>query len=124
MGKDLERVSILRLHPEVVLDYTFCYLLQLHSLSVSLLDEGITLKVRNWWVDFDFAGIALTTQVEHDHRNAEELRVATDIGRHGHLRLLLVGCSEVLQTFWWGSDSVYRDVFHDEISEFKVRLSV
>ena len=79
-----ECVSILRFHAQLVVHDTLCQLDELDSLRVDLVDEAIAFKERDGRLYVDLARVALTTQVELDHGDGQELRVATSVDGHGN----------------------------------------
>lgn len=90
-----------------------------------MVDVLVTLEISVGWLDFDFAAVALTAQVELLHRNGQELGVRTDIGRHRHLGILdSVGLGESFQTFRRVANGSYRNILDDQVSKFKIWLGV
>lgn len=87
-------------------------------------NEAIAFEVGDGRGDLHLASISLSLQAETDHWNGEELGVRPDVSWHGHSASLDVGCCKVLESFWWVSDSVDRNFFHDEVCEFIIRLGV
>lgn len=83
----------------------------------------VTFKVYVRGFDLDFAGITLTTEVELNHWNTQELGVATDISWHWHLGILVcVSIGERLKGLGWVTDSGNGNVFDYKVGIFKVRL--
>ena len=119
-----ESVSIFGLHAELVVHDTLGDLDELYCLRVGLVDEVVTLEERDRGLHVDLARVALSTQVELDHRDGKELSVTASVDWHGHFRLLLIGSCEVLETLRGLPDGVDGNVFHDKVGELKVRLSV
>ena len=83
-----ESFSILRFHAQLVVHDALRQLDELDSLRVDLVDEAIAFKERDGRLYVDLARVALTTQVELDHGDGQELRVASSVDRHGNLGLL------------------------------------
>ena len=80
-----ECVSILRLHAQLVVHDTLCQLDELDCLSVDLIDETIAFEERDGRLYVDLARVALATQVELDHGDGQELRVAASVDGHWDL---------------------------------------
>ena len=104
--------------------FTLSELAQRNLLSISLIDVKVPFKESNRWLNLNLARVTLASQVEHDHRDAEELGVTSDVGRHWHLGLLSVRSSKVLEPFRWMANRRNWNVFHDQVSVLKVWLRV
>ena len=61
---------------------------------VGVIDEGIALESAERWFDFNLTAVTLTTKIKLDHRNRQELCIATNIGGHRDfsIGILLGGC--------------------------------
>ena len=86
---------------------------ELDRFCIDRIDEAVTLEEGNGWLHINLARVALAPQVELDHGNGQELRVATRVDGHWHLGFLLVCSSEVLKTFRWLPHSVDGDVLYN-----------
>jgi len=82
---DFERGTILLFHAQLVLDKSFCQLADFDLLVVLLVDEEVSFKHCNGRFALDTAGVSLASQVEHDHWDAQELRVAAHVRWHWNL---------------------------------------
>ena len=101
---DHEVLPRLAFKSELVLDLALRSLLEGDFLSVHVVDEGIALETAESWLNFNLAAVTLTTEVELDHWNRQELGVATDVSGHWNLSigvLLSGGIGEVLESCWW-----------------------
>lgn len=122
---NIERVSVLAFHPQLVLHLPLAPLLQLDDALVLIVDEGVALELAVGWLYFHLAGVALASKVELDHGNAKELSVAAYVSWHGHLRVLDRVCLgeglEALRRVAHGCDG---NVLDDEVGVLEVGLSV
>lgn len=119
-----ERVSVLTLHAEFVVHHTLGHLEELDRFGVGLFDEAITLEDSNGWLNIDLAGVTLTSQIELNHWDRQELRVATGVDGHRYLRFLLVCSSKVLKTLGRRSHCIDRNILHDKVGKFEIGLSM
>jgi hypothetical protein len=92
-------------------------------LSIDIVDISITLELAVRWLDFNFAGVTLASEVKLDHWDAQELGVTSYIGWHWHLRVLNSVCyGERLETLWRISHRGDWNIFDYQIGILKVRL--
>ena len=78
------------------MDDTLRQLDELDRFRIDLIDEAVTFEKGDRWLDIDLARVSLPSQIELNHGNGQELRVATGVYGHWHLRFLLVSGREVL----------------------------
>jgi hypothetical protein len=98
---------------------------ELNVLAVFVIDVCVTLKLYVRRLDFNFAGVTLATEVELNHWHTQELSIATDVSWHWYLEVLVcVSICEGLECLRWITDGSDWNIFNNEISIFKVRLSM
>ena len=67
----------------------------------------------------------MPAEVELDHRHTQELGVATDIGRHWHLEVLVgVGIREGFEGLWRVANSGDWNILDNEVSVLEIGLSM
>ena len=86
---DIESLSVLAFHPHRILDGSLTDLTQLNTLVVVLPNESVSLEERNWRLDINLTRVTLSTKVELNNRDAQELSATSDVSGHWHFSSLL-----------------------------------
>ena len=116
LGRDInfEAFSVLALKSELVLNLSFWFFLESDWLGVQMVDICVTFEEAVARLNINFTRVSLSSQVKLDHRDAQKLRVRTNISWHRHFTIFDgVRNRKVFQALWWISNTRNRDIFND-----------